>query len=190
MRARTSRVASFAALVTAALALGACGGKAEQVYEPGLLVGTWTYSGSVPDIVTVHVTFDADKTFTFVETVAPWGYPAADADSSSNAGYGGCVVSDSYAGTYDTTDSVGASTLTMNFVSVTANIVSGCASASDDSPGAPMGQDEIDGFRGQGLIPQPAETYEVTPTTLVLTPPNAIGGGGFSTIAVTLTKVG
>jgi len=193
----TSRLASFGTPAAAALALAACTVTSSSP-DPGttssseqsLLVGTWTYSGSVPDIVTVHVTFDADKTFTFVETILPSTTPAPtiDSDAGNQAGYVGCVVSDSYQGTYETTDSAGASTLTMTFANGTANTVTGCASASDDSKGVAMGQDAIDSYRDQGLIPARTESYDATPTTLVLTPPKAAATGGFSTSTKTLTK--
>ncbi len=186
------RFASLATLAAAALALGACSASSSPSTtsnEQSPLVGTWTYSGSVPDSITVYVSFEANKAFTFVETVAPATTPAATPDAGDLSGNAGCVVEDSYEGTYDTTSTGGTNTLTMNFASGTANRVYRCTSGSGDSPGQAMDQAAIDSYRGQGLIPAPAETYDVTSTTLVLTPPNSTGTeGGFNTSTKTLTK--
>jgi hypothetical protein len=149
-----------------------------------LLVGTWTYGGDVPDVITVRLTFNADKTFTFDETVAPRTTPA---HPDAGDGAAGCVASDSYQGTYDTTNTAGVNTLAMNFTSCTANIVSGCTDASLNTPGQAEGQDGINAFRDQGLLPAPSEAYQVTATTLVLTPPKATGLG-LNNSATTFTK--
>jgi hypothetical protein len=155
MRRSANRICWSAAWL-GAFALGACGGD-----DPGPLVGTWTYSGHVPAIVSITLTLRSDATFTFVEDVAPPTTPA---------GYkpDGCVTTHTYLGTYAGTVSGGASTLTWTFTGGTANAVSRCATASSNSAGTPMTADAIAGYRAQGLIPPSTEAYTVTPTTLVL----------------------
>jgi hypothetical protein len=135
------------------------------------LVGTWTSSRPALSVVDATVTFASDKTFTFVETVAPFSYPAGYVPN-------GCVTTDTYFGTYAESVSGGASTLTWAFAGGTANAVSGCNNASNDSTGTPMTADAIASYRDQGLIPPTTTTYAVTSTTLVLTSPaNAYGVG-------------
>lgn len=74
--------------VGAALALAACSGQAQDS-----LVGSWTFSGNVPAIVTINLTFKADQTFTFVEQVAPSTTPAGSVPN-------GCVTTQSFSAAY------------------------------------------------------------------------------------------
>jgi hypothetical protein len=146
------------------------------------LVGTWTYSGNVPAQVNITLTFKADKTFTFVETVAPWGYPAGYVPN-------GCVTTDTYPGTYAESVPGGTNTLTWTFAGGTANAVSGCNDASMDSTGTPMTPDAITSYRNQGLIPPTTTTYSATSTTLVLTSPGNGTVGIGRNPGTTFTKV-
>ncbi|HEV3193228.1 MAG TPA: hypothetical protein VGY54_22120 [Polyangiaceae bacterium] len=136
------------------------------------LVGTWTYSGNVPARVVITLTFNSDKTFAFVEQVAPAATPVP-----VDGGPEGCVTTHTFLGTYAETVSGGANTLTWTFAGGTANAVSGCNPASYDTAGTPMTADSITAYRAQGLIPPTPETYTVTSTTLVLTPPGNRGFG-------------
>jgi hypothetical protein len=139
-------------------ALGACGGE-----PPAPLVGTWTFAGSVPAIVKTTLTFHSDKTFVFMEDVAP---PTTPAGSVSD----GCIVTDTLSATYAEGVTGDVNTLTWKFTHGTANAVSGCNAASNDSPGTPMTSDAISDYIDEGLVPPMAVTYLLTSTTLALTP--------------------
>jgi hypothetical protein len=156
-----------------------CPAKDSGTTDP--LVGTWTFGGNVPDQVNIFLTLKSDKTFTFVETVAPWEYPAGYVPN-------GCVTTDTHLGTYAESVSGGTNTLTWTFAGGTANAISGCNDASMDSAGTPMTPDAIASYRNQGLIPPTTTTYTATSTTLVLTSPdNRVGIG--RNPGTTFTKV-
>lgn len=132
-------------------------GSASQVpADP--LTGAWTYTGTVPDRITLLATMSPDGTFRFSETVKPFGLPAGAVDST-------CVTTDTYAGTYAES---GTNTLTWNVETGTANAISQCDTR--DSPGTPMDQGSIESYRSQGLIPPARVSYVVTADSLVLTP--------------------
>jgi hypothetical protein len=160
-----------------------CGASADGgTTQPAAIVGTWTYSGSVPDLVNVTLTLCADGSFSFAEQVAPATTPAGGGD-----GGGGCVTTDTYQGVYGT--SVGGGEVKWAFETGTANAISGCADVSENSPGIAMTSAAIESYRSQGLIPPPQEAYTTTATTLVLTPLDDTGGGvGFSDSVKTFTK--
>ena len=105
------------------------------------------------------LTFNADKTFSIVEQVAPPTEPAGYVPD-------GCTTTDTYLGTYAETeaetDAGTASVLTLTFTSGTANIVSGCNDAASDSPGQPLTTATIAAETAEGLIPGTTETYTVT----------------------------
>jgi len=124
-----------------------------------LLLGSWTFRGAVPAIVTVTLTFNSDKTLAMVETVAPPTTPVGVSTS--------CITTDTYRGTY--VEGIAGSTCTLDliFTGGTANAVSGCDT---DSPGTAMNAQSIAANRGEGLVPAATNTYAVTTTTLVLTP--------------------
>jgi hypothetical protein len=128
--------------------------------DPDPLVGSWTYSGYVPDVITVTLTFDADNSFTMVETVAPLTTPRGYMPTS-------CMTTDTYLGTYAEGVAGGTNTLDLTFTGGTANAIVGCASA---LPGTPLTPDLIVAYRNQGLVPATMNNYTVTSTTLVLTP--------------------
>ena len=163
---------------------GAClAGSPTQLPDGGIdldpLVATWIFSGRVPALVAITLTFNSDKTLTFVEEVAPPTTPAGFVPD-------GCVTTDSFSATYAETVSGGVNTLTWTFKDGTANAVSGCNTASNASAGTPMTAAAIEDYRAQGLIPPTTETYAVTSTTLVLTP-TVSSGAGLST-STTFTK--
>ncbi|MDB4988616.1 MAG: hypothetical protein JWN04_3794 [Myxococcaceae bacterium] len=137
----------------------------------GPLTGGWTFTGAVPDRITLLATFHPDGSFQFSETVKPFGLPAGAVDST-------CVVTDTYAGTYAES---GTNTLTWDVKTGTANAVSNCGTT--DSPGSPMDQDTIESYRSQGLIPPARVSYMLTADSLVLTP------GLGSAQSTTFTKV-
>jgi hypothetical protein len=58
----------------------ACSGSGSSNRDP--LIGSWTFSGSVPDLVTVTLTLSPDKTFTMLEAVAPPTLPAGTKPTS------------------------------------------------------------------------------------------------------------
>jgi hypothetical protein len=124
------------------------------------LVGSWTFSGSVPARVTVTLTFRPDGSFTMVETVAPSSYPAGYQPSS-------CVTTDTYLGTYSDGTVSGTSTLDLTFTGGTSNAVVGCDAG---SAGTPMTASDIASYRDEGLVPATISTYAMTSTNLVLTP--------------------
>jgi hypothetical protein len=148
--------------------VGACGSGTGTGSAP--LLGTWTYSGSVPAFVNVTLTFKSDNSFTFVEDVAPFSRPAG-VDPNT------CVTTDIYDGTHRETTSGGAGALTLNFAGGTANQVSGCSDSSWNSAGTPMTPDAIASYRAQGLIPPETVNYATTSTTLLLITPNDGSGG-------------
>jgi len=139
--------------------VGACGSDAGGD-GPDPLLGTWTYSGSVPSRVDVTLTFESDGSFTGAEDVTPAGIESEP-----------CVTTELYEGTYVENASSGANTLTFGFARGTRNQVSGCSDPSDDSPGTPMTPEDIVSYRDQGLIPPETVTYAVTSTTLLLSSP-------------------
>ena len=65
----------FLAFVVGALGIGGCGSN-----NPAPPVGTWTFSGMVPAIITIALTFNPDGTFSAVEQVAPPTTPAGMRD--------------------------------------------------------------------------------------------------------------
>jgi hypothetical protein len=134
--------------------LGGCGADAR---DP--LVGVWKFSGSVPAQVNVTFTLHEDRTFNYVETVAPLTHPAGHVPT-------GCVTTDSYSGAY----SDGNGTLTLTFAGGTVNAVSGCNETSTNSPGRPATAADIAAFTAQGLILPGLESFSLTSTTLTLTP--------------------
>ncbi|HEY7374292.1 MAG TPA: hypothetical protein VIF57_19170 [Polyangia bacterium] len=146
------------------LALGGCDGGGGNEGQASL-VGGWTYSGRVPNMVTVALIFGPDQTFTFVEQVAPVTSPAGSGPST-------CVTSHNFSAAYVQA----ANTLTWTFTQGTRNVVSGCGDASSDSAGTPMTADDITAYTNQGEFPPTNLTYSVTATTLVLT--SSVSGVG------------
>ena len=142
------------------LAVGDVPGDAMPAPDP--LVGTWTFSGHVPAIVTITLTFKADRSFTFSETVAPLITPVGYVPN-------GCITTHSLYGTYAAAASSGVNTLTWTFIGGTANAISGCNNPASDFSGTPMTPADITGYTAQGLIPPTTETFVATATTLVLT---------------------
>ncbi len=128
------------------------------------LIGTWSYSGHVPAIVTITLTLQADKTFTFSETVAPPTHPAGWVPTT-------CVTTHSLYGTYALTAPGGTPTVTWTFAGGLANTVTGCEDPASDTPGTPMTPEAIVAYRAQGLFPPVTEAYAVTATSLVFTEP-------------------
>jgi hypothetical protein len=160
MRNVANRIGWPVALV-GALALGACGGDDPNPAQDPLL-GTWTYSGSVPDEVTVALTFNPDKTFTFVEQLAPSTEPAGFMPD-------GCVTTDTFSAKYAEAVSGGTNTLTWTFAGGTTNAVSGCKSKSNDLAGTPMTTADIKAYTVEGLVPPTTLKYTATSTSLILT---------------------
>lgn len=182
------RTASLFFLICGAFAcsgsVGADGGDgASDSRGPDPVVGSWTFRGEVPDIVTITLTFNSDKTFDMVETVAP-------SISIGGPGPSTCVATDTdtYTGTYAEGFGNGASMLDLTFTGGTANGLSGCGA---DSPGTPMTAQSIEDYRQQGLVPATTNTYTITATTLVLTPAaqDAQSGGGLGDSPATFSKV-
>jgi hypothetical protein len=159
MRKGANPVGRIVTLV-GALVLGACDGGSGGASQASL-VGGWTYSGHVPAIVTVALTFDRDQTFTFVEQVAPPTTPAGSGPSS-------CVTSHNFSAAYVQGVAGGVNTLAWTFTEGTRNVVSGCPDASQDSAGTPMTADDITAYEDEGVFPPTNLTYAVTATTLVL----------------------
>ncbi len=137
------------------------------------LIGTWTFSGQVPARVDVTLTFNADQTFTWVEQVAPSSQPAGFVSD-------GCLTTDTMSAAYAETLSVGMPRLIWTFTGGTTNAVSGCGTASNDSPGTAMTSADVDADIAEGLFPPTTDPYSVTSSTLVLS--NASG------IAMTFQK--
>lgn len=154
------------------------------------LVGSWTYSGSVPDRITVTLTFGADNTLTMQESVAPLTVPAGGFATS-------CVTMDTYFGTYAEGVANGTNTLALTFTGGTTNAIVDCDAS---SPGTPMTPDLIADYRDQGLVPATMDNYTVSSAALVLTPTSTVppvagescGPGpcdhGLATQVTTLTK--
>ena len=138
-------------------------GDATAAADP--LVGTWKFSGSVPAIVGITFTLNADKTFTFAETIAPPTWPAGYVPNA-------CVTTDFLAGSYATTTSGGTNTLTLSFASGIANHITGCENGAGNTPGVPMTDADITGYTAEGLLLPKVQTYTVTATSLVLAEPN------------------
>jgi hypothetical protein len=134
------------------MVVGACGAQ-----DP--LVGVWKFDGAVPARVNVTFTLNDDRTFDYVENVAPPSYPAGYVPN-------GCVTTDSYSGTY----SEGASALTLTFAGGTVNAVSGCNDPSTNSAGRPATEADITAFTTEGLILPGLERFSSTEATLTLTP--------------------
>jgi hypothetical protein len=134
------------------------------------LVGTWTYSGQVPAIVTVALTFKSDGTLVLIEDVAPPTRPAGVVAD-------GCITTDTYFGKFKDTESGHANTLTWTFTDGTANAVSGCNTPSYNSAGTPMTVEALEAYRDQGLVPPETTNFTVTSTELILNPTvtNAVG---------------
>ncbi len=155
----------------------ACGGSDSGNRDP--LVGSWTFSGSVPDIITVTLTFSPDKAFTMLETVSPPTLPAGVEPTS-------CVTTDTYLGMYAEGVAGGTNTVDLTFTGGTANAIVGCDAG---SAGTPMTSDAIAAYRNQGLVPATMNTYAVTSTTLVFTPtPSNPSIVGLATNPTTFTK--
>jgi hypothetical protein len=164
---------SVVLLVGAVLVLaGACG---SGDHRP--LVGTWTYSGSVPDFVTLALTFNANGTFAAVEQVAPFSIPAGEERAP------GCATTDSYSGSYESSDAGGQGTVTWTYDTGTVNAVLGCDDASLDMPGTAATSDVIASYTAQNTLPPATEAYVETQATLVLTP-----GFGRGTLPTTFTR--
>lgn len=142
------------------LSLADLPGDATASQDP--LVGTWTFSGDVPDIVTITLTLNADKSFAFAETVAPLTLPAGTGPTT-------CVTTDYLHGSYAETAPGGVNTLTLTIAGGTDNAVSLCAAATMDSAGSPMTPADITAFTAQGLLLATTQTYTVNSNTLVLT---------------------
>ncbi|HWL86817.1 MAG TPA: hypothetical protein VNO21_13495, partial [Polyangiaceae bacterium] len=104
----------------------ACSDAASGSATPKTLVGTWTFSGNVPNSLRATLTFNDDKTFKLVENLAPVTSPAGSHDPD-------CVTTDVYLGTYEETTSGATNLLTWTFAGGTRNTVSGCTDASLDS---------------------------------------------------------
>ncbi len=156
----------LAAALAIASSLGACSSTGSSYGDSSdPLVGTWTYSGRVPNIVNVTLTFKSDKSFAFVETVAPVTLPPGVMP-------GTCVTTHTYDGAYVATSSSAVNTLDWTFSGGTANQVTGCSDPSTNSSGTPMTSDAIASYRNQGMIPPATTTYDVTATTLLLTSPD------------------
>src|SRR5258708_34886223 len=99
----------LAAALACASSLGACSGSGRSNGDSSdPLVGTWTYSGRVPNIVNGTLTFKSDNSFAFVETVAPVTLPAGVVP-------GTCVTTDTYSGAYDETISCAVNNLGWSF---------------------------------------------------------------------------
>ena len=166
-------VAIFAACTAATrrsnLSAGDSGASLSDAGEPAAsrdpLVGTWTFSGQVPAHVMIAVTFSADKTFTFVENVAPATTPAGSRPSS-----GGCAVTLTISGTYVEAVLDGTSSLTWTMTSATANVITGCSDPASNHEGTPLADEGIDDYIGQGMVPPRTVKYSVDPTTLILNP--------------------
>jgi hypothetical protein len=128
------------------------------------LVGSWTYSGSVPDLITVTLTFGVDHTLTMQESVAPLTTPAGGTNTS-------CITMDTYLGTYAEGVDGGTNTLALTFTGGTANAIVDCDAGRS---GTPMTPDSIADYREQGLVPATMNNYAVTSTALVLTPTSTL----------------
>ena len=143
------------------------------------LVGTWTYSGHVPAIITLALTFNSDGTFSAVEQVAPaTGGPAGQQPSP------GCTTTDSYAGTYAVSEAGGQRFVTWNYDTGSVNAILGCDDASLDMAGSAATPDAIASYTEQNILPPATEAYTQTPTTLLLRP----GFEGSSGASTTFTK--
>jgi hypothetical protein len=177
MRNVANRFALPMALV-AVFAIGACGGDDPTPAQDPLL-GTWTYSGAVPDEVTIALTFNPDKTFTFVEQVAPATEPAGFTPD-------GCVTTDTFSAKYAETVSGGTNSLTWTFTGGTTNAVSGCKS--NDSAGTPMTAADLKAYIGEGTVPPTTLKYTATSTTLVLTSSVTDSAGVAQGAGTTFTK--
>jgi hypothetical protein len=143
------------------------------------LLGTWTYSGSVPDLVNVTLTFKADKTLAFVEQIAPASEPAGSMDD-------GCVTTDAFSATYVEIAVGDVHTLHWALTSGTTNVVTGCKAASYDSSGSPLTEDDLSSYITQGTVLPTTVTYTTTATTLRLTSTTGDGLGGSN--GTTFTK--
>lgn len=149
----------FSFFVVGALGVGGCGSS-----NPAAPIGTWTYSGRVPAIITIALTFDRDGTFSAVEQVAPASTPAGAEPAS------GCATTDRYSGTYDLSDTGGKSTITWIYGAGTVNAVEGCDDASLDAAGTAAAPDAIASYTSQNILPPATEAYTETQTTLVIAP--------------------
>ena len=132
--------------------------------DPAPLVGTWTYSGRVPAVITIALTFNADGTFSALETVAPPTLPAGAVPSP------GCQTTDTYAGTYVVLEADAKSTVTWTYDTGTVNAILGCDDPSVDRAGTAATPEGIAAFTAQNILPPAMEAFTQTPTTLVLTP--------------------
>jgi hypothetical protein len=177
-----ARVGLSVALL-AAFALNGCRGESEgaQGVTQDPLLGTWTYSGHVPAIVEVALTFSADKTLKLVEQIAPASEPAgAMAD--------GCVTTDTLTGTYvEGMSAADIKTLSWTFSSGTANIhQTGCKVVAYNTAGTPMTADAVSSYIEQGTLPPMSLTYTANASTLVLS--SKAGTGVGSSGGTTFTK--
>jgi len=183
MRNVTRRVRLRHALPLLALvAFTACGNTSDGApsVQRDPLLGTWKFSGHVPAIVDVSLTFDADKTLKLVEQVAP---PTQPAGSTAD----GCVTTDTLTGTYvEGVSAAGLDTLTWTFTDGTANVQTGCTVPAYNGPGGPMTADGVSSYIEQGILPPMALTYSATLSTLVLT--SKAGTGVGSSTGTTFTK--
>ncbi|SRR6266498_136704 len=156
------RTLLLASLLGAGLGIGGgCGSSTASAVAP---VGTWTYSGHVPAVITIALTFNADGTFAAVEQVAPASTPAGAPPAP------GCATTDTYAGTYDVSGADGQSTVTWSYDTGTVNAIEGCDDASLDMAGTAATPDAIVSYTEQNILPPATEVYTRTATTLVLTP--------------------
>lgn len=138
---------------------GGCGSESQP--RP---IGTWTYSGNTPNIVTLALTFNADGTFGAVEQVAPLTRPAGLTPSP------GCATTDSYSGRYDISSTSGTSTVTWTYDTGTVNAILGCDDPSIDSAGTAATPEAIAAYTAEHILPPATEAFAQTQTTLVLTP--------------------
>ncbi len=160
-------------------ALAGCGsslGDPNATDGPDPLVGAWTYSSRPPDPVAINLALNADKTFTFVEEVAPFGYPAGVVPVP------GCATTHTFLGTYAEAVSGGAPMLLWTYTGGTVNAILRCDDPSHDSVGTPVTAEDIAVRIADNGIPPMTVGYTVTSTTLVLAYSWVVGG------STTLTK--
>jgi hypothetical protein len=149
----------FLAFAIGALGIGGCGSN-----NPAPPVGTWTFSGGVPAIITIALTFNPEGNFSAVEQVAPPTSPAGAGPAP------GCATTDSYSGTYDVSDAGGKNTVTWTYGTGTVNAIEGCDDASLNTAGTTATPDGIASYTAQNILPPATEAYAETQTTLFFTP--------------------
>ena len=124
----------------------------------------------------INLALNADKTFTFVEEVAPFGYPAGVEPVP------GCATTHTFFGTYAETVFGGAPALQVAYTGGTVNAIVRCDDPSNDSVGTAVSSENIVVLIADNRIPPTTVGYTVTSTTLVLAYSWVIGG------STTLTK--